>query len=298
MKAVQFRHYGTPDVLEVVDVDAPAAAPGTVVIEVAASGVNNFDTLVRIGAMAEQMPLEFPAGTGLEASGTVVEVGEGVVGTAVGDVVFGQGIATAAQQAVLTAWAGVPAGVDVVEAGGWAVAVETAGRLLQLMEPAEGATVFVSGATGGVGTALLQLAGARGLRVIGSASAANQDRVAELGAEAVVYGDGLVERVRALAPAGVAVAFDLAGSGIIPELVELTGDADRVITIADFGAGAFGARITTSGAATDTAASFAEASALAGFRIPVAATFPLAEAGEAQERVSGKHTVGKVLLVP
>ncbi|ROQ37003.1 NADPH:quinone reductase-like Zn-dependent oxidoreductase [Frondihabitans sp. PhB188] len=298
MQAVQFRAYGSPDVLDVVDTSEPVAPAGGVLIRVIASGVNGLDAILRQGFMAEQMPVEFPAGVGLEASGEVLAVGEGVTGTAVGDVVFGFGAATAAEKAVLVTWAAVPATVDPIEAGGWAVAIETAGRVLTLLAPAEGSTVLVSGASGGVGTALVQLAVARGLRVIGTASEANQERVTALGATAVVYGDGLADRVRATAPEGVSAAFDLAGSGIVPELIEIVGDASHVISIADFSAPEHGARVSTSQTEADPAASFAEAIAIDGFGIPVAATFPLARAGEAQELVAGKHSGGKVLLVP
>jgi hypothetical protein len=76
---------------------------------------------------------------------------------------------------------------------------------------------------------------ARGARVIGTASPANHDYLRSLGAEPVAYGEGLIERIRGLAPDGVDAALDVAGSGVLPELIELAGGPEHVVTIADFG---------------------------------------------------------------
>ena len=75
---------------------------------------------------------------------------------------------------------------------------------------------------------------ARGTRVIGAASAANQNYLSLLGAEPVAYGEGMIERVRALAPDGVDVALDVAGSGVLPQLIDLAGGSQNVVTLADF----------------------------------------------------------------
>jgi NADPH:quinone reductase-like Zn-dependent oxidoreductase len=99
--------------------------------------------------------------------------------------------------------------------------------------------LLVNGASGTVGSAAVQLAVARGARVIGTASPANHEYLRSLGAEPVAYGEGLVERVRVLAPDGVDAALDVAGSGVLPELIGLAGGAEHVVTIADF-AGARG----------------------------------------------------------
>ncbi len=109
MKAVQFKEYGGPDVLAVADVAEPHAGSGQVRITVRAAGVNAMDWKIRQGYMKDQMPLDLPAGVGLDASGVVDEVGEGVAGVAVGDSVFGSGPGSAyAQFAVLQNWAAKP----------------------------------------------------------------------------------------------------------------------------------------------------------------------------------------------
>ncbi len=152
IKAVQFNSYGGPEVLETVDVDAPDAGPGEIVVQVASAGINQLDAKIRSGAMATSRAASFPLGTGFDAAGTVIEVGQGVDDVAVGDSVFGTGRNTVAEQAVLTQWAKLPDGVDPVEAGGWGIATETAGRLLSELGLEKG-TLLVSGASGGVGSA-------------------------------------------------------------------------------------------------------------------------------------------------
>ena len=298
MKAVQFKQYGGPEVLEVAEVDAPHAGEGEVRIAVRAAGVNQMDWKLRSGGMSEQMPLELPAGTGIDAAGTVDEVGEGVSDVAVGDPVFGSGSGTLAEHAVLSAWAPKPADLSFEEAAGYPIPVETAIRILDQVGVESGQTLLVSGASGGVGSAVLQIARVREIDVIGTASEAHQDYLRSLGAIATTYGEGLVDRVRALAPDGIDAALDLAGSGIIDELIELTGEPSKVLSIADFGAGESGAQV--SGGAVDRPRAFAEAARLFGegsLRIPVAQTFTLDEAPQAQAASEAGHVAGRFVVV-
>ena len=299
MKAVQFTEYGGPEVLHVVEVEEPHAGPGQVRIAVRAAGVNGIDWKIRSGFMAGQIKLALPAGTGKDASGVIDEVGEGVSGVAVGDAVFGSGPATFAEYAVLSSWAAMPSGLSFEEAAGFPVPVETAIRILNQVGVAPGRTLLVSGATGGVGSAVVQIARQRGITVIGPASARNQDYLRELGATATTYGDGLVERVRALAPNGVDAALDIAGSGVIKELIELTGDPSTVLSIADFSAPELGAQVSSSPSNPPAASAagprlFAEGA----FRLPVERTFPLDAAGEAQAVNAAGHTVGRLVVTP
>jgi NADPH:quinone reductase-like Zn-dependent oxidoreductase len=297
MKAVQFAEYGGPEVLEVVDVEEPHPGPGQVRIAVRAAAVNAWDWKVRQGFMRQVQQLDLPAGTGLDASGVVDEIGEGVTGVAVGDRVFGAGSSTFAEHAVLTAWAPIPDALSFEEAAGYPVPVETAIRILDVVGAQAGETLLVSGAAGGVGSAAVQIAKERGLRVVGTASERNHDYLRSIGAEPTTYGDGLVERVRALAPDGVDAALDIAGSGVIPELVELTGDPKRVVSIADFSAPEHGAQVSSGPG--DRAAAYAEAARLSergALRIPVERTFPLAEAGAAQRASQDGHVAGRLIV--
>jgi NADPH:quinone reductase-like Zn-dependent oxidoreductase len=299
MKAVQFAEYGSPDVLRVVDVAPPHAGAQQIRIAVRAVGVNPLDGKIRAGYMQQVMPVALPAIPGVEAAGVVDEVGEGVTGVAVGDAVFGFGSATYAEHAVLSSWAAKPAALSFEEAASFPVVVETALRIMNQVGVKPGQTLLVSGASGGVGSAVLQVARDRGIAVVATASERNQAYLRSLGATATTYGDGLSERVRALAPR-VDAALDLAGSGVIAELIALTGEPRKVLSISDFTAPKLGAQVSTEasnrGGALIEAARLFTAGAL---HIPIDETFTLATAAAAQTRSAAGHVVGKhVLVVP
>src|SRR4051794_33802213 len=245
MKAVTFASYGAPEVLQVTDVAEPQPGPGQIRIAVRAAGVNPLDWKIRSGAMSAFMPVELPAIDGREAAGVVEEAGEGGEGVAAGDEVFGFATGgAAAELALLNAWAHKPAELSFESAAALPVASETSVRAFnELGGVGEGQTLLISGAAGGVGAVATQLALARGARVIATASEGNLEYLRSLGAEATTYGDGLVERVRELAPDGVDLAFDVAGKGGVPELIELTGDPAKVVTIADFAAAELGVKV-------------------------------------------------------
>ncbi|MEV0052425.1 NADP-dependent oxidoreductase [Saccharopolyspora shandongensis] len=296
MKKVSFAEFGGPDVLQLVDAEEPHAGLGQVRIAVRAAGVNAHDWRVREGQFQGSHPIELPAGVGLDASGVVDEVGEGVEGVEVGDHVFGEGSSTYAEFAVLSAWARMPEGLTFEEAAGYASVVETALRIIRQVGVQSGQTLLVSGASGGVGSAVLQIARDRGITVIGTAGAANQDYLRSLGAVATTYGEGWVERVRQLGD--VDAALDLAGSGVIRELVELTGDPQKVISIADLGAPELGVRF--SGVAGNVPEALAEAVDLISrgkLHIPVEKSYTFAEAAAAHIDSHAGHTRGRRVVV-
>jgi NADPH:quinone reductase-like Zn-dependent oxidoreductase len=302
MKAVTFSEYGGPEVLQVADVEEPHAGPGQVRIAVRAAGVNPIDWKARSGMMREVMPLSFPVIDGREAAGVIDEVGPDMAGARAGEEVFGFAVGgAAAEHAILDDFARKPVGLSWEEAAGLPVAVETSVRVFGVLGGVgEGQTLLINGAAGGVGTAAVQLAVARGARVIGTASEGNHDFLRSLGAEPTTYGEGLVERVRALAPDGVDLAFDTAGQGGIEDLITLTGDPARVATIADFGAAALGVKVTGGGEGR-AVEGLAEAAALveAGrLRLTVAQTFSFAQAAEAHRLSQDGHVRGKLILVP
>ncbi|MFJ4338424.1 NADP-dependent oxidoreductase [Streptomyces sp. NPDC088915] len=296
MKKVSFAEFGGPDVLRLIDAEKPHPGPGQIRIAVRAAGVNPVDWRIREGQVLGAHPTELPAGVGIDAAGIVDEVGAGVEGVEVGDHVFGEGADTYAEFAVLGAWARMPGGLTFEEAAGYPSVVETALRVIREVGVEPGQTLLVSGAAGGVGSAVLQIARDRGIEVIGTASAANQDYLRGLGALATTYGDGWTERVRRLGP--VDAALDLSGSGVVPELVELTGDPRKVVTIADLGASAFGVRF--SGVAGSVPDALAEAAALIArgkLHIPVARSYTLGEAAAAHLDSKAGHTRGRRVIV-
>jgi NADPH:quinone reductase-like Zn-dependent oxidoreductase len=298
MKAARFSQFGGPEVLEIVELPDPHPGPGQVRIAVRAAGVNPSDWKKRAGLMDQELPQTM----GHEAAGIVDELGAGVTGVAVGDRVFGFSAEEAAEAelAVLAYYAPVPPSLDFAAAAALPAAIETATRALDQLGVTSGAVLLVNGASGSVGSAAVQLAVARGARVIGTASPANHDYVRSLGAEPVAYGEGMADHVRALAPGGVDLALDVAGSGVLPDLVELAGGPEHVITVADFaGAQQSGVRFSRgdSGRALHTIGEIGALIESGRFALRVGRTFPLAEVAEAQRVSEHGHVAGKIVLL-
>ena len=298
MKAIQYDNYGPPDVLHVADVAEPHPGPGQVRIRVRAAAVNPFDCKVRSGMMSGGRPLDRPAGTGLEAAGIVDEVGEGVTGTHVGDPVFGFTAGpAAAEYALMRTWAPQPRSMSFVRAAGLSVVAETAWRVLRELGVVPGQTVLVHGAAGGVGQATVQLVRELGAHVIGTASEQNHDLLEQLGATPTTYGDGLVQRVAALAPRGVDLVVDTAGRQL-DDLLAIAGSPERVITIANYGAAERGVRVSRGGSgAADALARTAALAEQGRFTLRVVRTFDLDEAAEAHRLSETRSTNGKIVIV-
>jgi NADPH:quinone reductase-like Zn-dependent oxidoreductase len=298
VKAARFSQFGGPEVLELVDLPDPHPGPGQVRIAVRAAGVNPSDWKKRAGLMDEDLPQTL----GYEAAGVVDELGEGVADVAVGDRVFGLSADGAAQAelAVLSYYAPVPPSLDFPGAAALPAAIETATRALDQLGAGKDGTVLINGASGSVGSAAVQLAVARGARVIGTASPANHGYLRSLGAEPVAYGEGLVERVRAVAPDGVDAALDVAGSGVLPELIELAGGPEHVVTIADFaGARKHGVRFSSgdAGRAVHVLAEIGELIESGRFSLPDVHAFPLADIAEAHRAGENGRLRGKIVLL-
>jgi NADPH:quinone reductase-like Zn-dependent oxidoreductase len=298
MKAILFDRFGGPDVLHQADVDVPQPGPGQVRIRVKAAGVNGVDGKIRSGAMAAVRPTVFPAVPGGELAGVVDALGEGVTEVRVGDEVLGwSDTGSYAEYALATTVARKPAGLGWQQAAALPVASETAERVLNLLGVAAGETVLMHGASGAVGTLAVQLATARGARVIATAGPANQGYLTSLGATATVYGQGLVERVRELAPDGVDAVFDLAGKGALEDSITLRGSTERIVTIADLGARQLG--ITFSQGSPQRSAGRLAAvaqDAAAGRLVTTVTAYPLGQAAAAQQASDAGHVRGKLVL--
>lgn len=294
MQAARFSRFGTPDVLEIVDLPAPHPGPGEVRIAVRAAGVNASDTAKRRGLMDPELPQTL----GYEASGIVDELGPGVTDVAIGDRVFGASPYGAAQAeyAVLSAWAAIPDAVSFAEAAALPAAAETAARALDQLAVEPGQMLFINGASGNVGSAAVQLAVDRGIRVVGSAGAGSSSFLRSLGAEPVVYGPGMVDAVTAMSPDA---ALDVAGNGILPDLIALVGTAERVLTVADWaGAREHGVRFSSGdqGRAEYALAQVAQMLEEGRFAVRVGATFALERVADAHRAIEAGEVKGKVVL--
>jgi NADPH:quinone reductase-like Zn-dependent oxidoreductase len=297
MRAARFHEYGDPQVLTVEEAPEPHAGPGQIRVRVHASSVNPADWKIRAGYLHDVFPVTFPGTAGSDAAGVVDEVGDGVTGVSVGDAVFGLAEGGAAELAVLTAWAPVPSTWSPEQAAAAGLVSTTAITGLDALGDLDGRTVLIEGAAGGVGSAAVEIAVARGATVVGTASEANHDFLRGLGAVPVTYGPGLADRVAAVAPQGVDAALDTAGSGSVADLVAIVGDPARVATVADFTAAALGVAVVQGGenAAVNLPAA-AELGAAGSYTPRVQATYPLDEVADAQALVQGGHVRGKVVV--
>lgn len=309
MRAIQYDTYGGPDVLHLVDAPTPTPKPGEVLVAVRFAAVNPFDVKLRSGAMADTVRLALPSTPGSEIAGTVVGVGAGVgadsageaTGVRVGDEVFGWATGGYAEfaRAVGTSVIRRPDTLPAEVAAALPVAGEAALRGLRLLDLVPGETLLIHGAAGSVGSFALQLAVARGVTVIGSASERDAEAVRELGAHPVRYGEGVFERVRELAPEGVDAVLDVAGAGDLPGSIRLVGGTERVVTLADSAASELGVTFSSGGRrdqSPDVLRQLAYAVLSGAVVVAPARHLPLAGAAEAQALVAAGGRRGKVLL--
>jgi NADPH:quinone reductase-like Zn-dependent oxidoreductase len=300
MRALQFTAYGGPEVLEWAHAPDPHPGRGQVRIAVRAASVNPIDWKTFAGAMSGGRPIDGTGYLGADAAGVVDELGDGVTGVSVGDEVFGLGRNTQAEYAVLDSWAAKPSSVDWAVAAGAGVAGETAERGLRLLDVKSGDTVFVDGGAGGVGAVAVQMAVARGARVIASASEANLDYLREIGATAVRYGEGVVDRVGEATGGRVDAVFDVAGKTQVDDLMRLAPEPSQVVTIANFAAGEAGARVTGGSADGRPMQALAlVAELLAQNKLVIKAqTYPFERAADAERISQAGHVRGKLVLIP
>jgi NADPH:quinone reductase-like Zn-dependent oxidoreductase len=303
-QAVRFTQYGDPDVLEVVDVPDPVPGPGQVRLRVRAAGVNPADHKMRRGLWSGGKALKEPRGLGFDVAGVVDALGEGVTGIALGDEVLGQPAGPAYGELALADPAKLvakPAEVPWEVAGGLGVASRTAYRVLELLGVRAGETLLVHAAAGSVGIVASQLAVARGATVIGTAGPGNQEFVRGLGVTPVVYGEGLRERVLAVAPDGVDAVLDASGRGELADSVALAGGPERVLTIAANDAAEHGVTFSESDGDIDTSPALPEVVGLVAqgrLRFPVWRTYPLSDVREAHRASEAGHLTGKIVLLP
>jgi NADPH:quinone reductase-like Zn-dependent oxidoreductase len=301
-RAVIQEQFGGPEVLQVRDVAEPHAGPGQVRVRVAAAGLNPVDWKVAGSAEAAgRFGITLPAGFGNDFAGVIDEVGDGAGGFAAGDRVYGGARGRAvADYAIVRPGADpllhTPDGVDDITASTLVIAGRTADAVVAAIGVHPGDTVLIGGAAGGVGVFAVQLARRAGARVIGTASEAAFGFLRELGADPVAYGDGLADRVRALAPQGVTAAADLTGTDTARAAVELGVSPGRIATIAAAsppqGTHATGGRDATPGALERIATAIAAGELV----VPIAATFPIEQARAAVELQRAGHVHGKVVI--
>jgi NADPH:quinone reductase-like Zn-dependent oxidoreductase len=310
MRAVAVREWGGRDKLEVVDVDAPPVAPDGVLVRVRAAGVNPVDTKMREGRLAQRFPYHFPVILGWDAAGVVEEVGPAVTWFRPGDEVYGYCRRHHLQFGTYAELVTVPEGflahkppeLSFEEAAALPLAALTAHQSLEAVGLRGGEALFVGGGAGGVGHFALQLAAARGARVIATASEANHGFLRELGAEPLDYRDAdLTERVGALtSDSGVDAAFDLFGGDARDQSFAVLRRGGRFVSIAlpppEPREGYEVNYVYVRPSGYDLGEHVTPLVAEGRLRPAIAETFPLERAADAHGLIEGGHVRGKLVL--
>jgi NADPH2:quinone reductase len=311
MKAFAFDGFGEQG--SVHDLLVPAPEEGQIRLHVVTAGVNPFDIAVIQGSMKDHMEHRFPLVPGMDASGTVDAMGDGVDGYAAGEEVFGSVGKMVLGEGTLAEFVTVSVGTVTHKPSSLghdvAAAIPTAGvtalNMAAALELSLGQTVVAVGATGGVGSYFVQLASRRGTRVVAVCRAENADYARGLGAADVIdytAGDFAAE-VRTRCPDGIDVVADMHGdseqlAGLFQQ-VPSGGRVASVVGAADIEAlaerGISGTniqgRVTT--ASLDVLSRMLEAGELIP---PEIRTYPLTDAGEALEAVGTGHMRGKIVM--
>lgn len=311
--AVEFAEYGSPEVLRVVDAERPEPGHNEVRIAIKAAGVNPVDAKIRAGRRATE-PLSAPSRLGADAGAIVDKVGTDVVGFRVGDAVIARGLRGGyASYAVTTPrnLTAKPANMSFAQAAAVGVPVGTAFQVLRSAKVASGDIVLIHGGGGAVGQAAIQFGVAWGATVIATASTKNHDRLRDLGASPVAYGPGLEQRVRELAPGGVDVSLDAAGTEeAIQVSLALTHDRGRIVEIVNvgwkekYGVLAFTSSLpgylgeAESNLRVEGVAAMSELFEHGQFDLEIGRVFPLSDVAEAHRALEAGSTRGKIVLVP
>ncbi|MFE7844355.1 zinc-binding alcohol dehydrogenase family protein [Microbacterium sp. NPDC057407] len=310
--AIVHDRFGEPEVLHPTEIPAPVPGPGEIAVRVEAAGVNPIEWKLRSG-LRPSPPIDEPRRVGSDGAGVVTAVGEGVDGFRPGDAVAFVGARGAyASHTIVDASRAFPrpAGVTAAQGAALGVPVGTAYQTLRSLGVGPGDTLLLHGGSGAVGQAAIQFAVLWGASVVATSSPRRADAVRALGAAPVEYGDGLADRVRRVAPGGVTVAIDAAGTDeALAVSLELVPDRRRIATLVrGRDAAGLGIRGFSGGSPEPLSAQqqawrveavpVALALLAAGrFTVELGPAFPLAEAAAAHRAVEA-GTDGKVTLVP
>ena len=303
-RTLRFHEYGKPeDVLRLEEAELPHPRQNNIRVGVNACGLNPADWALCQGLYAGLLP----RGVGLDVSGVVESIGEGVRDVRIGDAVLGRvdfteyTSAGAADYAVLNYWAKLPGGLDFMQAATLPMVVETAYRSLDNLGVTGGDSILIHGAGTMVGFAAVQMALMRGARVTATAGPTFADRLHALGATVTPYGDGMVDRVVHIGGGSPDWVLDAAPpSGVLPDLVKIAGDPKHVLALTDFAAAKeLGVRDSLSEDMTmrfDVLGEFAQLAADGKFEMPVARILPLEDWRSALELSQSRNSRGKVML--
>lgn len=302
--------WGTPDAWSFVEYDVPAPGQGEITVRVHAAGMNPADYK---HVSAPRAGTALPVSIGYEISGEITAIGPGTeIGSGpaqIGDEVIAfrvsGGYATELTIPAEKAFA-KPATLTHAAAANLLLAGTTAAEMLSVTGAAAGETILLHGASGAVGISVLQQAAHRGIRVIGTASDARFDEVRRFGGIPVAYGAGLIDRARGAAGGDISAALDAVGTDEAVDVsLDLIDDRSRIVTIAaperaraegfKWIVGSMPESTRFRDAVRGELTALAQAGLL---EVPVARTYPLAQAREAATFLAEGHPGGKIALIP
>jgi NADPH:quinone reductase-like Zn-dependent oxidoreductase len=311
VRAIAVREWGGRDKLELIEHDVPPVAPDGVLVRVKAAGVNPVDAKIRGGYMAQALPYQFPVILGWDVAGVVEQVGPAVTWFRPGDQVYGYMRRHHLQYGTYAEYATAPEGffahmppeLSFQEAAALPTAVLTAHQSLEALGLRGGETLFVGGGAGGVGHLAIQLAVARGARVVATASEGNHDFLRELGAEPLDYhAADLPARVRdLLGDSGIDAAFDLFGGDDREQAFGSLRPGGRLVSIARPPPEPRNGHhevhyIFVRPSGYDLGEHVTPLVHEGSLRPVVQETFPLERAADAHELLEGGHVRGKLVL--
>lgn len=303
MQAMSYDNYGGVEVLKRNERPMPKVGPGVVLIRVKAASVNPVDWKVMAGYLDSIMDIHFPAIPGWDVAGVVEAVGPDTPEFAVGDEVYSYGRRDSVQGGTFAEFVTLPATIVAhkpaklswEEAAGLPLVGLTALRTLNTLDLKAGQTLLVHNGSGGVGRIAIQLAKNAGVNVIATGSVKNHERLSELGAEPVEYGEGLTERVHALAPDGVDAVADFIG-GVLETTLAVLKVGGKHASVADGSVAAHGGRYVW---VRPDVAGLDELSALVRdgvVSVDIAESFPMEKAAEAFASNMKGSGSGKIVL--
>jgi NADPH:quinone reductase-like Zn-dependent oxidoreductase len=308
MKALLARAYGPLDQLEIGEAPQPAPGPGQLLVRVEAAAVNPIDVALVTGRLQAELPVRHPFVPGVDVSGVVEAVGEGVTGFAVGDAVIAwNGVPSGAfaEYTLVPANGSAavrPAGLDARHGAALPTGALTASALLDEAGLTPGSTLLVVGATGGLGGYAVQLAKRAGATVFATGRAGDRDYLRHLGADEVIdyTTEDVAARVRERAPEGADVVIDVAQAGPALAASAAAAKPGGLVVSPLGGPPSFDRDVTARYTGTTTPpgrlAELAGLAATGALRAEIGAEYPFAEARQALTDFAGRHIPGKVVI--
>jgi NADPH:quinone reductase-like Zn-dependent oxidoreductase len=306
MKAVVIHKYGGPEVLKYEDVPRPEPQADQILVRVIAAGVNPVDGMIRSGMFAKEGNRAFPIILGGDVAGVVEKVGSKITKFKAGDPVFAyvslDNSGGYAQYALVTEREAAlkPKSLTYVEAAAVPIVALTAWQaLVDTAKLGPGQTILIHGGSGGVGSFAIQIAKARGAKVIATASTANQDFLKQLGADVPI--DYTKQKFEDVAK-DVDVVLDSIGKDTLARSYGVVKKGGIIVSIVARPNQAELDKYGIRGTALSVEPNSEELAEIGQLidekkiKVIVSRTFPLSEAMKAQEQVATGHTRGKIVL--